>query len=69
LLYSATIIEPPRPAGASGRCITFAKDSTGITLPRRLTRPSAPTGMCGVRVISGVLQTSRTLKTLMPKTS
>ena len=31
--------------GASARFITLASDSTGMTLPRRLIRPSTPSGM------------------------
>ena len=40
-----------------------------MTLPRRLISPSTPPGMLGALVIVGVLLTSRTLNTLMPKVS
>ena len=42
---------------------------TGMMLPRRLTSPATEGGRFGARVIAGVWVISRTLKTLIPKTS
>ena len=69
LLYSVTIIAPSLcvPGGAMPRML--ARESTGITFPRREIKPSTPVGMLGVRVMKGVFETSRTLNTLMPKCS
>jgi hypothetical protein len=69
LLYSVTIIAAPSGAPAGARPRMTPSDSTGITLPRSEIRPSTPGGMLGVRVMKGVRDTSRTLKTLMPKFS
>lgn len=69
LLYSVTIIALPRGAPGAVRPRIWPSDNTGMTLPRSEMRPSTPAGMLGVRVISGVFDTSRTLNTLMPKCS
>jgi hypothetical protein len=49
--------------------MTAVRETTGMTLPLRLISPSTPLGIFGALVIGGVLLTSRTLKTLMPKIS
>ena len=68
LLYSVTIIDPPRPV-MPGRFNALPSEITGITLPRREISPSTPAGMLGALVMNGVLETSRTLNTLMPNVS
>jgi len=67
LLYSVTIriLGPSSASTPQNVCRLI----TGTMDPRRLTIPSTLSGIFGAWVISGTCITSRTLNTLMPKTS
>ncbi len=68
-LYSVIIIVSQDDSEGSDSPAKRDRLITGMMLPRRLMTPSTPSGMFGVRVTFGVLVTSRTLNTLMPKVS
>ena len=69
LLNSVTIIESYWRPAAPGAPMNLPSEMMGMMLPRREITPSTPKGMLGDLVISGVWETSRTLKTLMPNVS
>ncbi len=63
-LYSVMIVMSGRVS--SGIPMYLANPMMGISMPRRLTIPSTVSGISGARVMGGVRNTSRTLKTLIP---
>ncbi len=66
-LYSVTIMMS---RGVSeGMPMNSARSTTGTSAPRRDTMPLTEADISGAAVMVGVRITSRTLKTLMPKTS